>query len=276
MKGSAVGWSILAVVLMTACDAAEGVRVQSLPSLDRPSPEARLGLPEVAGAWRFAGWEIPPADSALLAGDLPSAFGEIRIETQRLDSIGGSYSVPGANVPLVGEVRRDSVVALVAQAGPGGRFLAGRVSGDTLWVSMATLLEPGVWPGQGRAAFVRSPVPATFARLEGQPTILPGDTVPPMLAGMAPPGYGVEEMEVEDRRVETAPRTGAAESPPAAAPTTRPAETPEQQQQRQEQQPAAPPAARPAQPAPAPAEPREEPAPRRPRLLGTPVDTVNG
>jgi hypothetical protein len=279
VKGGARYGLVIATLLAAGCEAAEGVRVQQLPPLERSSPEARLGLPEVLGAWRFAGWELEPADSARLAESLPS-FGEIRLEVQRLDSIAGSYLVAGARFPLVGDVRRDSVIALVAEAGEGGRFLAGRVAGDTLWLSVATLLEPGSWPAGARAAFVRTPVAATFARLQGQPTILPGDTIQPVLAG--PVELPAGEVGATPEPPVTQPgETVPAQRPaaPAAAPvTTTPVAQPTAPRAQPEQPRAAPPVARPAEPPPpTPTEPAEEP-PRRapPRLLGEPVqrDTV--
>jgi hypothetical protein len=275
VKFGTTGYLVVVALLASACDAAEGVRVQPLPPLEGSTPEARAGLPEIQGDWRFAGWELAPSDSALLATPLPS-FGTLRIETQRLDSIAGSYAVPGAQIPLVGEVRRDSVVALVAQAGEGGRFLAGRIAGDTLWLTLTSLLEPGSWPTAARAAFVRSPVAATFARLEGQRTVLPGDTVPPIppvLAGEmetpAPDTVRAATQPAVPREARPSPTTEAVvERAPAATPPAERREQPEQPR-------AAPPVAAPAQPAPAPP-PAEPPSPRRPRLLGEPVDTVPG
>ncbi len=272
MKFGTTGYLVVVALLASACDAAEGVRVQPLPPMEGSTPEARAGLPEIQGEWRFAGWELAPADSTLLATPLPS-FGTLRIETQRLDSIAGSYAVPGAQIPLVGEVRRDSVVALVAQAGDGGRFLAGRISADTLWLSLTSLLEPGSWPAGSRAAFVRSPVTATFARLEGQRTVLPGDTVPPVLAGeMEMPAFDTTRVATET----AAPRETRPTSPTEAAAERAPAATPPAERRAQPEQPrATPPVAAPAQPAPAPPA-AAPPSPRRPRLLGEPVDTVPG
>ncbi len=279
MKGRIIGCLGTVALLAIGCDAAEGVRVQELPPLERSSPEARAGLPQVQGEWRFAGWELGPADSALLVGSLPS-FGTVRLEVQRLDSIAGSYLLAGSSFPVVGEVRRDSVLALVAQAGEGGRYLAGRISRDTLWVSTTTLVEAGSWPAGARAAFVRSPVTATFARLQGQPTILPGDTIQPVLAGP------VEMPADEGVQSPGATQPPAGEQPPAPRPTA-PAPTPptEPRTTPAEQPRATPPAAAPATPPttppaarptePPPAQP-EEPPRRTPRLLGEPVqrDTV--
>jgi hypothetical protein len=282
VKGGTIAGLGIVALLAAGCDAAEGVRVQELPSLERSSPEERAGLPLVAGEWRFAGWELQPADSAYLDGTLPS-FGSIRLEVQRLDSIAGHYAVAGASFPLVGEVRRDGVVSLVAQAGEGGRYLAGRIGRDTLWVSTTTLLEPGSWPAGARAAFVREQVTATFARLEGQPTVLPGDTLPPQLAGPVESPEG----EMPPTGEATTPAAPAQTGMPAQRPaTTQPAATPAapraQPQQPRAAPPAAtppaaappaatPPAATPADPPREPAEPAEEPRRAPPRLLGEPV-----
>jgi hypothetical protein len=267
VKAGIAGPVMMVTLLAVGCDAAEGVRVQELPPLERTSPEVRAGLPEVQGDWRFAGWELIASDSALLGSTLPG-MGAIALDVQRLDSIAGSYVVEGTRFPVVGEVRRDGVMALVAQAGEGGRFLTGRLTNDTLWVSLTNLIEPGSWPNGARAAFVRSPVPATFARLHGQPTVLPGDTVPPVLAGPV-------EIPVDEPAAATGSEqaTTPQQTRPAAPPQTRPAETPPaaRTEQPRATPPAEQPAARPADP-PAPEEPVEEP-PRRapPRLLGEPV-----
>src|SRR5690606_13432895 len=96
------------------CDPADNVRVQELPPLDESSIEARLGLPVLEGAWRFAGWELAEGDSLGLEAELP-ALGVLALEAQQRDSLGGYYLAEGGErAPLYGEVRRDSVVALVA------------------------------------------------------------------------------------------------------------------------------------------------------------------
>lgn len=170
--------------MVSGCDAADDVRVQPLPSLDAASPEARAGLPVVSGLWRFAGWELAPGDTGRVQADLPG-FGELRLETQRLDSIAGSYLAGGAALPLIGEVRRDSVLALAG----GGRFLTGRVTADTLWLSLTSLLEPGAWPDDARAAFVRSAGGTRFVRVKGQrPTLAVSDSLATDSARMAGAG----------------------------------------------------------------------------------------
>src|SRR5690606_23580152 len=83
---------------------------------DAPSPEARLGLPEVAGVWRFAGWEIVRGDSTSLERTFPSC-GELVLETPRLDSIAGTFQRAGGPAPVVGAVRRGGALALAAGAG---------------------------------------------------------------------------------------------------------------------------------------------------------------
>ena len=53
----------IAALAAGACGEAEGVEVQPLPPLQRPSPAARAALPEVRGVWRFACFEIPARDT---------------------------------------------------------------------------------------------------------------------------------------------------------------------------------------------------------------------
>lgn len=161
--------SLLAILLPWACGPAEDVTVQELPPLERSSIESRLGLPELRGPWRFAGWELQEGDSLGMEAELP-AFGVLFLQTQKRDSLAGTYlTAGGGRAPLQGEVRRDSVVALVALTGPEeGRFLVGQVAGDTLWVEATTLAEPGSWRGDARAAFVRSQTAVTpFRRVRG-------------------------------------------------------------------------------------------------------------
>jgi hypothetical protein len=261
---------MLAVLAFSACEPADDVHVQPLPALEQPSPEARAGLPEVAGAWRFAGWELAPADSVNLAGGVPG-FGQILIEKQRLDSIAGFYAIGQSRIPLVGEVRRDSVIAMAALTGAGqGRYLTGRVEADTFWLALTSLMDPGSWPDNARAAFVRAPVASTFVRLEGAIPVLAAadsarvDSFP--LASQAP------------RRADGHPMPG--RRPPfAGLPSQAPRQAPQQRapQQAPQQAPAEPPLAEPEpetefEPEPEP-EVEPEPAERRrtPRLLGEPV-----
>lgn len=168
--------ALLGLALLAGCEPAEDVRVQPLPPLERPSAEARAGLPELAGVWRFAGWDLAPDDTAGLQRPLPG-LGEIRLQTQRLDSLAGAYVGSGQSLPVVGEVRRDSVISLVASAGGGmAYYLAGEVARDTLWIRLSSLVEPGLWPDRGLAAFVRSDVASTFVRLHGTTPAPPVDS----------------------------------------------------------------------------------------------------
>ncbi len=165
MKQHTIAVAAWLLVIFGGCEPAESVDIQPLPPENRPSAEARLGLPEVRGVWRFAGWELPPGDSAGLAGVLPG-LGQIDIRVQRLDSIAGIYTSNGFSAPVAGEVRRDSIVSLVTFGGTRS-FAAGEVSGDTLWVTLSSLTPEEAWPQGGRAAFVRGPARPAFARLEG-------------------------------------------------------------------------------------------------------------
>lgn len=284
-----------------ACEPAQDVRVQALPPIERPSAEARAGLPEVAGVWRFAGWDLAPEDSASLQRDLPG-LGELRLQTQRLDSIAGAYVGGGGQLPVVGEVRRDSVVSLVASAGGGvAYYLAGEVARDTLWIRLSSLVEPGVWPADAQAAFVRSDVTSTFVRLHGTTPAPPVDSAALLAADSA--------RRADSLAVAAAPAPPAAMAdsavrvanvPPSAfisrgnrnafgfsiraaapaAPASRGrrvlGEPVEREQPEPEERPAPrpePQQAAPPQPAPEPDEPpvTPPPAPRLPPLLGDPV-----
>jgi hypothetical protein len=157
----------LLLLALAACEDAEGVGVQPLPSLQRPSPEARAGLPEVAGSWRFAGWELPVRDTAT-AGEGMAPPGVLAVQTQRLDSVAGDYLRDGARFPFVGEVRRDGVLSVVAFGPDGsGSFIAGRVVRDTLWVELTSLSAAETWSTGARAALVRTPVARPFVRYQG-------------------------------------------------------------------------------------------------------------
>jgi hypothetical protein len=162
-----------------ACGEAEGVEVQELPPLRRPSPEARAGLPEVRGAWRFAGFEIPPGDTTAVREQVytMTPLGEIRIAAQRLDSIAGQYVRDGAAFPFVGEVRRDSALSIVAFSGGVGQFAAGRVVRDTLWIELTTFTSAQGWPRGTRAALARQVSGPPFRRLlGGAPITVPVDS----------------------------------------------------------------------------------------------------
>lgn len=162
-------WYLVAAgVLLTACDAAEDVDVLPLPALERPSPEARLGLPELGGEWGFAGWEIESGDSTILERTFPS-FGQLSIQTQRLDSIAGVFQIGGSNVPVIGDVRRDGHLALVTiRGGAPANYLAGIWARDTVWLEVTSILAPDEWPQNARAAFVRQPAEEPYAWLRGQ------------------------------------------------------------------------------------------------------------
>lgn len=267
----------LAFALLTGCDAAEDVQVQPLPSLEQLTPEARAGLPEVAGMWRFAGWELAPGDTNRVASTLPG-FGDLLLETQRLDSIAGFYVAGEGRLPLIGEVRRDSVVSLAG----GDRFLAGRVSSDTLWLTLTSLVPSADWPDRARAAFVKSAPSSRFVRVRGQvPALAAADSLrdpsmPTVPSGQSSlPGTGLQGRgagapaeaggALAPRQGVPTPATGRRADEDAPAPS--------------EPRPAAPVQAEPA--APVEEEPRrEEPrpeisAPRRatPRVLGVPVDS---
>ena len=181
-------------VLGSGCGSSDAVEVQPLPSLEQSSPEARAGVPAIAGSWRFAGWELAENDSASLAREDLPRFGVIAIATQKRDSLAGQYVIQAGRAPLYGEVRRDSVVALVGVFGPGDlRYLAGRVTRDTVWMELSSLTEPGVWPSDARAAFVRTAVAEPFVRLRGAvppPSIASVDTLPPAAGPGLPPAGG--------------------------------------------------------------------------------------
>jgi hypothetical protein len=269
--------------LLSACGPADDVRVQALPPLKHASLEARVGLPEVSGLWRFAGWELAPGDSADLSADLPG-FGSLWLRTQKRDSLAGLYLTSGGRAPLVGEARRDSVLSLVTVLAPGdARFLAGELARDTLWLELTSLVDPAAWPNGARAAFVRSPVASTFVRIEGAPVPAPPESAVVDTAALAapvasapvtaaptpatpPPGLPQPGTQ-QPAPVRTAP-------PPQAGPTQPAPANPSPPTQ-------APPPSTPAQQAPAatptPAQPKPRPDTAKPRtihLLGEPVDSV--
>ena len=192
---------LAAVVAVAGCDPAENVEVLPLPALERPTREARLGIPEVAGSWRFAGWEIIRGDTTALERTFPS-FGELRLDTQRLDSIAGTFDLAGGRRGVMGEVRRDGNISLVTYgAGDLGSFIAGRFASDTLWLELTSVLPAEEWPRDARAAFVRTPVQEPITWLRGA---RPGATPPavdstllvdslgrPLIPGAAVPGAAV-------------------------------------------------------------------------------------
>ncbi len=205
---------------LSACDPYEEPTLRPLPPLERATPEARLGLPEVEGEWRFVGWEVPNAE----AMNGLARPGELWIEAQRLDSVAGFYLTGGERLPLVGEVRRDSVVSLVTLApAEERRFLAGRVSRDTLWVDLTSFPFFATWPRGTRGAYVRQPVNVPFVRLPDG-TLL-RDTVeePPAPApepepAASPPAPRQTGPRLLGRPVEPPPReTPAPREPPDTA-----------------------------------------------------------
>ena len=160
-------FAAILVLALAACEEARGVSVQPLPPLQRPSPEARAGLPEVAGTWRFAGWELPVRDT-VTGGEGMVPPGALGIRTQRLDSIAGVYVRDGQPFPVIGEVRRDGIVSVVAFGPDGsGSFIAGRVLRDTLWIELTSLSAAQTWSTGARAALVRTAVRQPFVRYQG-------------------------------------------------------------------------------------------------------------
>jgi hypothetical protein len=150
--------------LLGACGPAEGVQVQELPELIRPSPEERAGLPELEGGWNHAGWVVA---APWMADELDAerAPRSVTIQAQRLDSISG-YLLRAAGSPrFVGEVRRDGIISLlVRQAEESHGVVAGIVERDTLWLELSTLADFRV-PPRARAAYVRAPVGQLWVRL---------------------------------------------------------------------------------------------------------------
>jgi hypothetical protein len=251
---------LAALALAAGCDPAEGIELEPLPGTEGISPEARYGLPEVEGVWSFAGWEIPGAEPESPPRLRP--LGRLVVEGQRYDSVGGHYLGGGLRWPVVGEVRRGGVFSLLAFDVEGeGRYLAGRVERDTLWVVMTNLAAVEEWPRGTRGAFIRQPVERHFLRaVGGRDLLAPVDTLPPdtlPYPGMDDPAPGAPPPSVGD------PQPVRPGAEPPAAPRPAPAEP--------RPEPAPPPTPDP-EPEP---EPEPEPAPRppaqRPPLLGEPV-----
>lgn len=278
-----------AALAASGCDEASG-KVQPLPPLTRPSVEARAGLPEVRGIWRFAGFEIRPQDTLLVREQayqlVPPA--EMRIVTQRLDSIAGQFVRDGVGFPFTGEVRRDSVISVVTFSDGVAQFAAGHMKRDTFWIELASLGSAAGWPPEARAAMVRRVGGPPFRRLLGGAPITPpvdsaairdsirmdslrraGVVVPPAQPGVQPPGA-------------VTPQPGAIPAQPGARPPAQvvpqqqrppvPQQRPPVQQQRPQTQPRPqpqrPPQAQPQRPPAAEAVP--EPAPENPPQLSPP------
>lgn len=259
-----------------ACSDAKG-EVQPLPPLQRPSPEARAGLPEVRGIWRFAGFEIRPQDTLLVREQayrmVPLA--ELRIITQRLDSIAGQIVRGGVGFPVTGEVRRDSTVALITFTEGQGQFVSGRVLRDTFWIELTTVTEAQSWSPAARMAMVRRVGGPPFRRLLGGAPINPpvdsarlrdslrldslrraGVTVPP--AGTQP---GAQPPAATQPQPGVPAQPGARPPAPVTQPQAQPQRPPVQQPQ--QRPPAQQPRPRPQNPPPVdtPAEPVDQPDP---------------
>lgn len=249
-----------------ACEEAQSVEVQPLPPLQRPSPEARAGLPEVRGLWRFAGFEIPASDTTLVRERVYALTppGDFQIATQRLDSIAGQYLRAGVAFPVVGEVRRDSAISLVLFSGGIGQFVAGHVRRDTLWVELTTFQSAvESWPRGTRAALVRRVSGPPFRRLLGGAPI----TVP------------VDSTRLDSLRLDSLRRAGVAVPPAgtlpvqpmpgAVPPPAQPGVPPAAQPQRPPVTQPRPPAAQPRQPV-----QQRPPAQRPPPVPTPPQETI--
>ncbi|HYR11201.1 MAG TPA: hypothetical protein VEQ60_25700 [Longimicrobium sp.] len=168
--------AVLACVALAAgaCDEASG-KVQPLPPLTRPSVEARAGLPEVRGIWRFAGFEIRAQDTLLVREQAYQLVPppEMRIITQRLDSIAGQLVRDGVGFPFTGEVRRDSTLAIVTFSDGVAQFAAGHLQRDTFWIELTSLSSAAGWSPAARAAMVRRVGGPPFRRLLGGAPIAP-------------------------------------------------------------------------------------------------------
>lgn len=269
-----------------ACEEAQSVEVQPLPPLQRPSPEARAGLPEIRGLWGFAGFEIPAADTTLVREKVYALTppGDFQIATQRLDSIAGQYLRAGVAFPIVGEVRRDSAVSLVLFSGGTGQFVAGHVRRDTLWVELTTFQSAvESWPRGTRAALVRRVSGAPFRRLlGGAPITVPVDSTRlDSLRMDSLRGAGVVVPPAGTQRTPGQPMPGAV--PPAVQPGVPPAAQPQRPPVAQPQRPPAaqpqrppvvqprPPATQPRPPAAQPRQPvQQRPPAQRPPAQGPP------
>lgn len=191
--------------------------MQPLPPLTLPTPERRAGLPEVTGPWRFVSFALPPVQDTLAPPPNPAEPGPFVITTQRLDSLAGYYLSEGGRVPLVGEVRRDGVVSLAAFAAEGGRFAAGRVVRDTLWIELTSFGVADSWPRGTRAAFSRNPPP---------PPPVPQDTLPRDTLAAAGDTVRQDTVGVPATPGVTTPATPGVVAPPVATPARPPTAVP--------------------------------------------------
>jgi hypothetical protein len=199
----------IALFASAGCGPAEGVQVQELPELERPSPQARAGLAEVEGAWNHAGWEVAylQVGEVLEAERAPRA---VVFQVQRLDSLSGFLLRTEGSRRFVGEIRRDGIVSmLVAEAEQGSGVVAGAVEGDTLWLELSTLAAVPIPPG-ARAAYVRAPAGQIWVRLPSgallRDTVVappPGDTLPPAPAPL--PGPDAPPADVAEPRQPVVP-----------------------------------------------------------------------
>jgi hypothetical protein len=236
------------VLAASACDEASG-KVQPLPPLTRPTAEQRAGLPEVRGIWRFAGFEIRPQDTTLVREQAYqlTAPDEMRIITQRLDSIAGQIVRGGVGFPFTGEVRRDSAMALVTFSDGVGQFAAGRVVRDTFWIELASLTVAQGWPPAARAAMVRRVGGPPFRRLlGGLPISVPVDSAAIRdsvrmdslrRAGVAvPPATGVQPPGAQPVPGQPLPAQPQVQGQPQRPPVAQPQRPPVQAQPRPQPQ----------------------------------------
>lgn len=247
------------------CGDAEGMEIQELPPLRRPTPEARAGLPEVRGVWRFAGFEIPAADTTAVREQVYTMTppGELRVMAQRLDSVAGQYVRDGVAFPFSGEVRRDSVLSIVAFSEGIGQFAAGHVRRDTFWIELTSFGSAQGWPRGARAALVRRVGGPPFRRLlGGAPIYPPVDSVrlrdsiridSLRRAGVVIPPGAQPPAAAQPVPGQQAPAQPGARSPvPAGQPQVQPQRPPAQAQPR------------PQQPRPQPQRPPRQDTPRQP------------
>lgn len=221
----------MAAALAAACAPADGVEVEPLPPLERPSTAARAGIPALEGTWRFAGWEVVSEEAAaLVAGASPP--GDLVLQVQQIDSVAGFLVRGDGAIAVAGEARRDGVVSLLAfSEGAEGRFAAGRVHDDTLWIELSTLPFGELSSPLVRWAFSRGTVGQAFLRLPtGQ---LLRDTLVALpdtaTAPSPPPAAGAPAAGAPAAATPpTAPtdRDAPAEPPPAPPPAEEPPPTP--------------------------------------------------
>lgn len=216
-------------LVAAGCGRGDAMRAEALPPLERPSPEARAGLPEVAGGWRLTGVELATPDTA--AGRAAAtADAALLVGTQRLDSIAATFRAPGVRLPLVGEVRRDGTLALAGR-GPAGEsvFFAGHLVGDTLWVEIALPEGAAPWPSTARAAFIRRRSGPRFARLAGGGLLFverpPPVAVTPAADSAASDSVAADTAAATPVR-RAAPRDASQPTPVAPRPAERPRSTP--------------------------------------------------